>query len=108
MSHQDFACVIYTDADQDYIYIPEMLIASNSYLECHLDDLQVDDGVLLYSADGRDYRGLHVATVEDVKQFRKLVAAQTATRIYNGLQTLLADLDDNDLECLLISRGLNS
>ena len=104
----EFASCIYTDLPFDKIYWPEMLIDSNRWCEPELSDLLEDDEIQLWSADGSMYRGTHTATEDDVKTFRRLVADIVAKRIYASPIANLHELSDNELDCVLIARGLNN
>lgn len=111
MPNPAFARCLYGDqyTEGSYIFLAEALIAQNSFTEPCLDDLEVDDEVLLYSTDGRNYLGAIKASPADVKAFRKLVAAKVCKRIYSiPLDISLKELTDDELDCLLIHRGLNS
>ena len=103
-----FASAIYSDLPLDKIYLPEQLLAANSWCEPSLNDLQVGDEVEVWSADGTAYKGILAATTDDVKQWRKLLSAKIATRLYSQPDLTLVDLSDDQLEALLIFRGLNS
>ena len=104
-----FTSAIYSDLPLDKIYLPEQLLAANSWCEPSLNDLQVGDEAEVWSDDGTAYKGILAATVEDVKQFRKLEAAKVTRRIYSmDLSIALKELTDEELEAILIHRGLNS
>lgn len=110
MPNPSFSRCIYGDyIAGDVVDLPTALMKQNDFLEPCLDDLEVDDEVLLYSADGRDYLGAIKASPADVKAFRKLVAAKVTRRLYSmELSIALKELTDEELDCILIFRGLNS
>lgn len=102
-----FSSAIYTDLPLDKIYMPEQLLSHNSWFEPSLNDLQVGDDVEVWSADGSAYKGILTATEDEVQQFRKLLAGVITRRIYAQDYTLLHELSDNELDAMLIFRGIN-
>lgn len=103
----NFSSAIYSDLPLDKIYLPEQLLAANSWCEPSLNDLQVGDEVEVWSADGTAYKGILVADADECFVWRKLLAEIISARVYSTPDLLLANLTDNELESLLIFRGLN-
>lgn len=103
-----FASAIYSDLPLDKIYLPEQLLAANSWCEPSLNDLQVGDEVEVWSTDGTAHKGILAANAEECRVWRKLIAEIVSTRVYSTPDLQLANLSDNELESLLIFRGLNS
>ena len=110
MTHSttSFSSAIYSDLPLEKIYMPEMVIAQNSHLEPSLNDLKVGDDVEVWSANGDAFKGTMTANAEEVHQFRKLVAGIITRRIYSISGKCLHELSDDELEALLIHRGLNN
>lgn len=110
MPNSTFSRCIYGDyVAGDVVDLPTALMKQNDFIEPCLDDLEVDDEVLMYSADGREYLGVIMASPSDVNEFRKLVAAKVTRRLYSmDLSVALHELTDGELDCILIFRGLNT
>ena len=110
MTHSttSFSSAIYTDLPLNKIYLPEQLLAANSWCEPSLNDLKVGDDVEVWSANGDVFKGILTANAEEVHQFRKLVAGIITRRIYSISGKCLHELSDDELEALLIHRGLDN